>query len=213
MQTHHLSLTVTVSVLYLLLSLACFSLAAARTPQDLIRSSCAQARYPTLCAQTLSNNHVGPTTKPVDLAQFAVKASLTRALTLSAYLKTLQQSTSSVGSTISASNRQRVAVSDCVAQISGSVTELNRTLNELRHLRMGTTFEWQMSNAQTWASTALTNGNSCVNGLNRSDADGKLKLEVKRRVNDVTMLTSNALYLISRLSDSTSGKPRSNSNN
>ncbi|KAJ1382455.1 Pectinesterase inhibitor domain [Sesbania bispinosa] len=96
----------------------------------------------------------------------------------------------------SSSDRQRVAVSDCVTQISDSVTELNRTLNELRHLKMGT-FRWQMTNAMTWASTALTNGNACINGLiNSSEVDDNLKVDVKRRVRDVSMLTSNALYLL-----------------
>ncbi|XP_012573363.1 pectinesterase inhibitor 3-like [Cicer arietinum] len=195
------------SITFLVFSLLLISptfLSAAKTPQDLIRSSCAQARYPTLCVQTLSNQ-VGPTTKPLNLAQAAVNATLTHALTLSVYFNTLQSHVA-LGPTVS--NRLRVAVSDCVEQISDSVTELNRTLNELRHLRMGT-FEWQMSNAQTWASTALTNGNSCINGLNRSDAEKKMKLEVKRRVTDLSMLTSNALYLINRVSDSRNPKPHS----
>lgn len=207
MQTHY-SLT----VLYAFLFLSFLSFATAtRTPRDVLRSSCAQARYPTLCVQTLSNS-VGPTTKPLDLAQAAIKVSLARALNLSSYLKTLQSKVASSGST---SNRQRVAVKDCVVQISDSVSQLKLTLNELQHLRIGT-FAWQMSNAQTWASTALTNGNLCINGLSQSGADGKVKLEVKRRVNDVAMLTSNALYMISRLSDTSSsgnGKPRSNSKN
>lgn len=208
MQTYYNSLT----VLYAFLFMSFHSFAtAARTPRDLLRSSCAQARYPALCVQTLSNS-VGPTTKPLDLAQAAVKVSLARALNLSSYLKTLQSKVASSGST---SNRQRVAVKDCVVQISDSVNQLKLTLNELQHLRTGT-FAWQMSNAQTWASTALTNGNSCINGLNRSGADGKVKLEVKQRVNDVAMLTSNALYMINRLSHTSSsgnGKPRSNSKN
>ncbi|KAL2344673.1 hypothetical protein Fmac_005958 [Flemingia macrophylla] len=75
--------------------------------------------------------------------------------------------------------RQRVALSHC--QISDSMTKLSRALNELLHLRAGT-FEWQMSNTQTWTSAAL-------------------KLEVKRKVIDLGMLTSNALYMINRLGD------------
>ncbi|XP_058729785.1 pectinesterase inhibitor 3-like [Vicia villosa] len=205
-----ISITVLVNFLLLFISPQFLSLStAATTPQDLLRSSCAQARYPALCFQTLSNQ-VTPTAKPLDLAQAAVKASLTRTLTLSVYFKNTLNSKLPVGS--KNKSRKRVALSDCVAQASDSVIELNRTSNELRKLHMGT-FEWQMSNAQTWTSTALSNGNACINGVNRSDAEEKVKVEVKRRVTEVSMFTSNALYLISRLGDSRKPKPHSNSNN
>ncbi|KAL5065741.1 hypothetical protein RYX36_027478 [Vicia faba] len=204
----HFSIKLLVSFLLLFISPLFLSFSTA-AQQDLLRSSCAQARYPALCFQTLSNK-VSPTAKPLDLAQAAVKASLARTLTLSVYLKNTLKSQLTVGS--KGNKRKRVALSDCVAQISDSVLELNRTLNELRKLQMGT-FEWQMSNAQTWASTAITNGNACINGLNRSDAEEKMKVEVKRRVTEVSMFTSNALYFIIRLGDSRNPKPHFNSNN
>jgi pectinesterase inhibitor-like protein len=148
-------------------------------------------------------------TKPLDLAQGAVKASLARARTLSAYLKTLEVQ---LNSSSASNNRQRLALKDCVEQISDSVAELNRTLNELQHMSLGK-FQWQMSNAQTWASAVLTNGNSCIDGVNHAALDANLKLDVKRRVNGVAMLTSNALYLIHQLLHDTTGKPRINSQN
>ncbi|KAK7363337.1 hypothetical protein VNO77_05477 [Canavalia gladiata] len=206
MATHRYNtLSFALSVFFLLL-LSPPCAAASRPPRDLLHSSCAQARYPSLCVQTLTN-YANPAMKPLDLAQASVKVSLTHARTLFLYLKTLKvQTTSSSGFT----KRQRVALSDCVEQISDSVAELSRTLNELQHLRMGT-FQWQMNNAQTWASAALTDGDTCLDGLNDGTADGKFKLEVKRRVTDVAMLTSNALYLINRLGDSSTGKPPINS--
>ncbi|KAL2331713.1 hypothetical protein Fmac_019294 [Flemingia macrophylla] len=56
-----------------------------------------------------------------------------------------------------------------------------------------------MSNAQTWTNAALTNGNTCLDGYNLAVA--ALSLEVKRRVTDLGMLTSNTLYMITRLGD------------
>ncbi|KAL2326868.1 hypothetical protein Fmac_020295 [Flemingia macrophylla] len=94
--------------------------------------------------------------------------------------------------------RHRVALSDCVNQIFDSVTELSKVLNELQHLR-ARTFEWQMSNTQTWTSASLTNDNAYLDSLNLAVA--VLKLEVKRRVTDLGMLTSNALYMITHLGD------------
>lgn len=202
MQTHPI-LTLTLSFIFL--SFTCTSTTARTPAQDLLHSSCTNARYPTLCVKTLST-YAGPTRTPSDLAQAAVKVSLAHARSLSGYLNTLQMQPPS-----SSSKRQQLALSDCAKQMADSVDELSKTLNELQHLRMGT-FEWQMSNAQTWASTALTNGNSCINGFD-GDGDRKLRLEVKRRVNDVGMLTSNALCLIDRISHGSKGKPRSNSRN
>jgi len=198
----------TIAFTLLLLLLSPPRAAAVRPTPNPLRSSCAQARYPALCVQTLSNLS-NPAAKPVDMAQAAVKASLVRTRALSAYLGKLKAASQGVGL------RQRVAVSDCVQQISDSVNELSQTLNELQHLRDGT-FEWQMSNVQTWTSTALTNDNTCISGFNAAAAAaaaGNVKLELKQRVTDVAMLTSNALYLINRLADSVTGKPRSNSGN
>ncbi|KAL2338812.1 hypothetical protein Fmac_013258 [Flemingia macrophylla] len=187
------TLAIALSTYFLLL--LCPSPPRAAAARDPVRSSCAEARYPSLCIQTLSN-FSNSSAKPLDLAQGAVKVTLTRTRSLSLYLKTLQSRTAA-----SAPKRQRVALSDCVSQISDSVTELSRALNELQHLRAGT-FEWQMSNAQTWTSAALTNGNACLDGFNAAAAAAAaIRLEVKRRVTDVGMLTSNALYMITRLGD------------
>ncbi|OIW00209.1 hypothetical protein TanjilG_29199 [Lupinus angustifolius] len=195
MQTHH---TLTLFSFFLLF----LSLSEARTlpPQDLLHSSCTHSRYPTLCLQTLST-FTGPTKTTLNLAQAAIQVSLTHARALSSYLNTLHPQPPS-------NKRNQVALSDCAKQISDSVDELSKTLNELQHLHMGT-FQWQMSNAETWASTALTNGDICLNGFN-DGGDRKMMVEVKRRVNDVAMLTSNALYFIDRVGQTRSGKPHVN---
>ncbi|KAE9609942.1 hypothetical protein Lal_00006546 [Lupinus albus] len=195
MQTHH-TLTLTLFSFFLLF------LSAARTvaPQDLLHSSCTHSRYPTLCLQTLST-FTGPTKTTLNLAQAAIQVSLTHARALSSYLNTLHPQPPS-------NKRNQVALNDCAKQISDSVDELTKTLKELQHLRMGT-FQWQMSNAQTWASTALTNGDICINGFN-DGGDRKMTVEVKRRVTDVTMLTSNALYFIDLVGQTISGKPHLN---
>ncbi|KAI4335171.1 hypothetical protein L6164_013841 [Bauhinia variegata] len=199
MQMH---LTIVSALFLLFLYPALFSCAAAarNQPQDLIRSSCSHARYPSLCLQTLSN-YGGPANTPKDLAQAAVRVSLAQARRVSDYIRSQAASSQSK----SVSKRQRVALSDCVEQLSDSVDDLSKTLNELQHLRVET-FDWQMSNAQTWVSAALTNDDTCLDGFN--GVDGKLKMDVKGRITNVAMVTSNALYMINRLDDSR-GKPRS----
>ncbi|OAY26997.1 pectinesterase inhibitor 3 [Manihot esculenta] len=162
--------------------------------QDLVRSSCLHASYPTLCIHTLSS-YSGPANTPRDLAQAAVKVSLARASKASKYLSSL--------SGLKA-KRERVALSDCVEQISDAVEELSSTLDELKHLR-SETFRWQMSNAETWVSAALTNEDTCLDGF--EGVESKVKSDVKRKIRNMARVTSNALYMINRLDENSGGRP------
>lgn len=95
-----------------------------------------------------------------------------------------------------ANKREKGAVKDCATQLSDSVDDLRKTLGELKKLRRGT-FKWQMSNAETWVSAALTNEDTCLDGF--KEIEGKVRSDVKRKVTNVAKVTSNALYLINRL--------------
>ncbi|KAL6224302.1 hypothetical protein ACLB2K_003157 [Fragaria x ananassa] len=168
------------------------------TASHLVRTSCQHASYPNLCLHTLSTS---PAQTPRDLAQAAVVVSLSRARKVSAFLSQLSHTSSSS----STPKRQRVALGDCVEQVSDSVDELKRTLEELHHLHEET-FRWQMSNAQTWVSAALTNDDTCLDGF--QEVDGEVKADVKRKITNAARVTSNALYMINRL-DESRGRPRS----
>ncbi|KAL5850767.1 hypothetical protein ACOSQ4_008780 [Xanthoceras sorbifolium] len=165
-------------------------------PEDLVHSSCAHANYPSICLRTLSS-YKGAARTPRDLAQAAVKVSLSRASKVSQYL-------TQISSSVNKGKRERMALSDCVEQVSDSVEELKKTLSELNHLR-GETFRWQMSNAETWVSAALTNEDTCLDGF--EGVDGKAKRDVKKKITNVARVTSNALYMINRL-DESRGRPR-----
>lgn len=157
-------------------------------PHDLVHSSCVHASYPNVCIRTLSS-YAGPANTPRDLAQAAVRVSLARARKVSSYLNTLSGRLKT--------KRERVALSDCVDQISDSVDQLSKTLDELKHLRSGKTFRWQMSNAETWASAALTNEDTCLDGFR--EVGSKVKDDVRRKISNAAKVTSNALYMINRL--------------
>ncbi|KAK7281339.1 hypothetical protein RIF29_09226 [Crotalaria pallida] len=176
-------------------------------PQDLVHSSCTHARYPRLCLKTLSN-YAGPTNTPLDVTRAALRVSLAHARRVSKYLKSLQVAPGSYGQSPTG-KRQRVALSDCVEQMADSVDELGKSLEELQHLRPET-FRWQMSNAQTWVSAALTDGDTCLDGIvgdgGNGNDDEKVRRDVKRRVSDVARVTSNALYMINRLGEGGAGK-------
>ncbi|XP_059634682.1 pectinesterase inhibitor 3-like [Cornus florida] len=186
-----------VFLLTLSLSSHCYSASSKKAdePKDLVRSSCVHASYPDICLKTLSS-YVGPAKTPRDLAQAAVKVSISRTKKVSGFLATLR----------SGSKREKSALKDCVDQIADSVDELSMTLTELKELR-GAAFRWHMSNAETWVSAALTNEDTCLDGFR--DIDGKVRSDVKHKVTNVARVTSNALYLISRL-DQPRGKPIGN---
>ncbi|KAL6220886.1 hypothetical protein ACLB2K_008639 [Fragaria x ananassa] len=187
------------SILLLLLSHSSAARKPTSTTSHLVRTSCQHASYPNLCLHTLSTS---PAQTPRDLAQAAVAVSLSRARKVSAFLSQLSHTSSSSSST---PKRQRVALGDCVEQVSDSVDELKRTLEELHHLHEET-FRWQMSNAQTWVSAALTNDDTCLDGF--QEVDGEVKADVKRKITNAARVTSNALYMINRL-DESRGRPRS----
>lgn len=84
-------------------------------------------------------------------------------------------------------------------EITESVDELRRTLSELKHLKEET-FSWQMSNVETWVSAALTNEDTCLDGF--EGVNGKIKSDLRRKITNVAMVTSNALYMINRLDES-----------
>ncbi|KAL2326740.1 hypothetical protein Fmac_020167 [Flemingia macrophylla] len=187
----------TLSTLFLcilLTSPTAFTSTSQSKPQDLVRSSCVHARYPRVCVRTLSN-YAGPANTPLDLARASLRVSLAHARRASKFLRALSE-----GGAAAMGKRQQSALRDCKEQISDSAEQLRRSLDELQHLR-AETFRWQMSNAQTWVSAALTDGDTCLEGF-----AGNARPDVKRRITDVARVTSNALCMINRLGQS--GRPR-----
>ncbi|KAI3694441.1 hypothetical protein L1987_77406 [Smallanthus sonchifolius] len=166
-----------------------FTLASSTTvtpSSDLVRSSCLHATFPKVCIHTLSL-YKGPAATPRELAQAAIKVSISRATKASEYLSGLQKE---------ADRKEKGALKDCASQIADSVDDLRNTLSELKELRRGT-FRWQMSNAKTWVSAALTNEDTCLDGF--KEIEGSVRSDIKRKVTNVAKVTSNALYLINRL--------------
>ncbi|KAJ9168077.1 hypothetical protein P3X46_019649 [Hevea brasiliensis] len=126
------------------------------------------------------------TNTPRDLAQATVRVGLVRARKVSKYLSTLSRLKT---------KRERVALSDCLRPISDS----------LKHLRVET-FQWQMNNADTRVSAALTNEDTCLDGF--EGVESKVKSGVKRKITNMAKVTSNALYVINRLDESSRTRPR-----
>ncbi|XAR51106.1 Pectinesterase [Bertholletia excelsa] len=159
--------------------------------QNLLRVFCVNATFPHICLRSLSSR-AATATSPRALAEAAVDVSLFRARKTSRYLAAIR----------GRSGEERAALRDCIEQVSDSMDELRRTLAELRRLRRGT-FRRQMSDVETWVSAALTNEDTCLDGF--EEVGVKVRFSVKRRVRNVARVTSNALYLINRLDQTSQG--------
>ncbi|KAJ6943295.1 21 kDa protein-like [Populus alba x Populus x berolinensis] len=141
---------------------------AASSPTDFIKSSCKATRYPELCVGCLSG-----------------------------YASVIQRNMTKVRGI---KPREYQAAKDCIENMVDSVDRLSQSVRELGHTgrAVGRDFLWHVSNVQTWVSAALTDENTCLDGFAGHLMDGNVKVAIKRRINNVAQVTSNALALVDR---------------
>ncbi|XVF11174.1 hypothetical protein REPUB_Repub08aG0003300 [Reevesia pubescens] len=173
------------------------SLAARLEPQsrsnvEFVKTSCKVTMYPETCYQTLSAYASTIQTSPRELANAALSVSLKGA-----------QSTSNLVLKLSKEHGlkpgEAVAIADCVETMRDSVDELHQSVAAMKDLQ-GSDFEMKISNIQTWVSAALTNEDTCMDGIEGKGMNGKIKDTIRSNIARVAQLTSNALAFINRLS-------------
>lgn len=171
------------------------SLASRLTPQSpttttmkFIQTSCTKTTYPPLCITSLSSYANAIQTSPQLLAHTALTVTLdsTRASTtmMSGLVRAhgLQQ-------------RDTSAVKDCMEQLRDSVEELRQSLAEMSQIK-SSNFGLTMNDIQTWVSAALTNEDTCTDGLGGESMNVELRTVVREKVLNIAHLTSNALALV-----------------
>lgn len=155
---------------------------------DFIRTSCNATLYPDVCYTSLSGYASAVQDNPARLAKLAIGVSLSRAKYTAAYLSKLSRAAASA------------AVHDCVSNVGDAVEQMRgslRQLREMNHRRPGApAFRFQISNVQTWMSAALTDEETCTDGITEEMEEGDTKTAICERVTDVKMFTSNALALV-----------------
>lgn len=162
---------------------------------NFIRSSCGATQYPSLCFSSLSAYASTIQRSPVQLAQAALSVSLTGARTTAATItKLLKGSGAAVGA------REAEAMNDCLENMGNSVEELRDSLKEMGHLK-GKDLRLRVNDMQTWVSSALTDENTCMEGL-PTTASMKVGVRgtIRGEIVKAVQLTSNALSLINGLS-------------
>ncbi|CAH2069069.1 unnamed protein product [Thlaspi arvense] len=160
-----------------------------------VDSWCRTTLYPNLCVRSLSRYvRSRAIQNPLDLARFALKASLYRAKYTKAFL--LKE----VTKLETLKPHYYVLVNECLTQIRDSVNQLSLAIAELGRVnrRGGKSQEdlhWHINNLQTWTSTALTDAETCVSQF-PGRRMSKLKATIKGKVKNVEETTSNALAFI-----------------
>uniref|UniRef100_A0A0D9WU20 Pectinesterase inhibitor domain-containing protein n=1 Tax=Leersia perrieri TaxID=77586 RepID=A0A0D9WU20_9ORYZ len=185
----------------LLLAFAFAVAAASASPaaSDFIRKSCRATQYPALCVQSLASYGSPAPHSPRDLARAALSVSVDRARSASAYVGHLRIGGGGGG-----------AVRDCLENMADSVGHLRDAAAELggNMGRAGSAgFRWHLSNVQTWCSAALTDENTCLDGLAVSrrgggggaGVDAATRSAIRGKVVEVAQVTSNALALVNRV--------------
>ncbi|CAI9771841.1 unnamed protein product [Fraxinus pennsylvanica] len=90
------------------------------------------------------------------------------------------------------------AIRDCICDMKDRVYELKQTLNAMGHLN-DPDKEFQRANTKTWASAAITNIDSCMDGFSGRRVNPIVKKKVRSGITGVQKLISNALSLINHL--------------
>lgn len=164
---------------------------AAAASSDLIRRSCRETQYPSVCVQSLSTYQSSPPPRsPQELARAALAVSVDRARAASAYVGRMCGPKARSG-----------PVRDCLENMAYSVGHLRDAAQEMGGAmgRQGSpAFKWHLSNVQTWCSAALTDENTCIDGLSHG-VDANTRAAIRGKVVEVAQVTSNALALVNRV--------------
>ncbi|KAG6528490.1 hypothetical protein ZIOFF_010665 [Zingiber officinale] len=183
-----------------------FFLAGCRTPAagvgnstEFIREACGGTLYPQLCFSSLVGYAAVVQRSDVRLSQVASNVTLARVRSVSANV-----SATLAGAGAAAGPRLRAALRDCSEMLSDAAERAGQAAEALRAVESATgpALAWQVSNAMTWMSAALTDEDTCADWLAAPTAAGggdSKAGEVYRRVREVEKHTSIALALIHKL--------------
>ncbi|OIV95360.1 hypothetical protein TanjilG_14514 [Lupinus angustifolius] len=161
---------------------------------DFIRRSCNTTLYPDVCFTSLSRYANAVQQNPGQLARVAISVTLSKVHRVVSFVSNLTRVADYSGDSRAAS-----AIHDCFTNLDDAVDEIRGSLKQMRRIGASGSgegsFLFQMSNVQTWMSSALTDQETCTDGFEDVE-DGTVKTQVCDRVSNVKKFTSNALALV-----------------
>ncbi|CAN6310516.1 unnamed protein product [Urochloa humidicola] len=203
--------------LLLLLALSCWrgSTAAARPSPSVtaadggfVKSWCAGTEYPALCDATLAPYASEVGSSPARLSWAALNVTLGGARDAAAAVKAM----AAAGRLTPAASE---AARDCVSVLGDAVDALRRSVDAMARLASGggqaeaasgsggDDVRFEVDSVRTWASAALTDDDTCMEGFEGEAAGGGGAREVVRGyVVGVAHLTANALGIVNAMAKS-----------
>ncbi|CAL5040898.1 unnamed protein product [Urochloa decumbens] len=175
---------------------------AAASASDFIRRSCRDTQYPSVCVQSLASYGGSPPPRsPRELARAALSVSADRARAASAYVGRLCGGGKAGAKQAGGKKGAAGPVRDCLENLADSVGHLRDAAQEMGGAgRAGSpAFKWHLSNVQTWCSAALTDENTCLDGLSGRGVDAGTRAAIRGKVVEVAQVTSNALALVNKV--------------
>ncbi|KAI4383068.1 hypothetical protein MLD38_008948 [Melastoma candidum] len=163
-----------------------------------IKSSCSATSYPTLCVESLSVYADTIRGSRRQLALAALSVSLSRAKSAKGFVSGLANGGGLKG-------KAYMAVGDCLEMMEESVDRLSKAVQEMKRFggAKGQDLMWHVSNVETWVSAALTDDNTCMDGIDEKgvSVSGRLRSSIRGKIVNVAQVTSNALALVNRFAE------------
>ncbi|XP_057950901.1 21 kDa protein-like [Malania oleifera] len=156
-----------------------------------LKMLCMSSTFPEACCDSLRPFAYAVQSSRQKLVDVSLSVSVKAACSTSDFLKHCQQKYGGG------------PLKDCITTVADSVDRLKQSLRELKRLiRDGSDHaKFHLQNIQTWASAALTDDQTCLDGVKQGGAKAAspvLRAKVKVSITKVAELTSNALYFINK---------------
>ncbi|KAM3340561.1 pectinesterase inhibitor 4 [Capsicum galapagoense] len=159
---------------------------------NFVRKKCSITTYPSLCLNKLMPYASSVKANFTKLCKEALNVATKGARDASIIVSNLKKQKG-------ISKYEAAAIKDCIEDVKDAMYEFKRAIEAMGHLGDGDK-EFQLSNAKTYASAAITNADSCTDGISDNrKVNPKVKDAINRSMAVIIRLGSNALSLINHV--------------
>ncbi|CAN4085261.1 unnamed protein product [Withania somnifera] len=160
--------------------------------KNFMKTKCSKTTYPSLCLKTLMPYASSVKANSTNLCKEALNVATKGVRDASFIVSNLKQQKG-------ISRYEAAALKDCMEDVKDAMYELKRAVEAMGHLS-DEDKEFQLSNAKTYASAAITDADSCTDGFSDNrKVNPKVKDAINRSMAVIIRLSSNALSLINHL--------------
>ncbi|XP_023519544.1 pectinesterase 3-like [Cucurbita pepo subsp. pepo] len=182
------ALVLTTLLIGLIIAASIYNSTGKKSPNsaDAINIVCNVTRYPNSCFTSIISLNSSPEPDPELILKLSLQVSLNELSNLSRSLKTLT------------ANGGGEALKDCESQIEDAISLVNDSTAEMESgAGEKTLTESKIGNIQTWMSSAMTDQQSCLDGLEEMDSTSFR--EVKTRMRKSNEYVSNCLAIVANI--------------